>query len=318
MQKSLLTKESFTNYSRYEAAPQNKSLSKLQQPQPNFVAYHRLFESDLYCINDLSCRFDSPYQFAANYTEHFCINITRKGFFTFRGYKHTSEEWANRIVLEKPGGHFRVVQEEAGDGGCSIFSFTTEGYEAILQRIPGNRLCFFTDPDWFNVVINADAVADYLHYGILQRLRQGNVDRFEMDCLVMELAATVVDRVLGDNPLHQPPYSVRRNHLRTVEKAKEYMLEHFAQAISLKKLARHCHISEFHFTRTFKQICGYVPFEYLQQLRFQHAAALLGKTGLPIDDVAYQSGFSRPDYFAAAFHKKFGLSPTLFRQGLPQ
>ena len=79
-------------------------------------------------------------------------------------------------------------------------------------------------------------------------------------------------------------------------------------------VARNSFVSPFHFSRIFKQFSGYSPYQYLQLVRLKHAETLLKNTDLPITDVCFRSGFSRLDYFSAAFTKKYNIAPSRYKQ----
>ena len=67
----------------------------------------------------------------------------------------------------------------------------------------------------------------------------------------------------------------KEHHLGTIEKAIEYLREHFEENISLKQLSEHCFVSPFHFSRLFKSVTGLPPHKYLLGIRLQHARFLL-------------------------------------------
>jgi AraC family transcriptional regulator len=310
----LLTKESFTNYRNFEAGGLEQSENQARRDKPqNFSTYLTLYESNLYRINDLNCYYDAAHVFKPNFTGNFSINFTRKGYFTFQTFRRLEEEYASRIMLEKPGCVFKFVQQEPGEGGCTVFSFSQEGYELIKERYPLKESSFFTNRNAFSTILSADATADFLHYEILYRLRFGAVDHLEIDCLVTELVEAVVRLLLGQKALSGLPLNTKHHHLRTLERAKDYLIHHFTQEVTLQELARHCYVSQFYFTRLFRQFCGYSPFHYLQQIRLKYAETLIRKSNLPVADVCFNSGFKRLDYFSSAFAKQFGSSPTKYR-----
>jgi len=58
------------------------------------------------------------------------------------------------------------------------------------------------------------------------------------------------------------------------------------------------------------ELTGETPVEYIRSFKLEKAAVLLEKSGLTIAEVAYQTGFSTPNYFARAFKAKFDLLPS--------
>ena len=68
--------------------------------------------------------------------------------------------------------------------------------------------------------------------------------------------------------------------------------------------------------KLFKKEMGRSTLEYLTDLRMNRARELLldGTRKLPIAEVAEGCGFSDALYFSRVFKKRFGSSPTQFRQ----
>jgi AraC-like DNA-binding protein len=58
------------------------------------------------------------------------------------------------------------------------------------------------------------------------------------------------------------------------------------------------------------QITGETPVEYIRSFKLAKAAVLLEKSDLTIAEVAYQTGFTTPNYFARAFKAKFNILPS--------
>lgn len=314
MGKTVSFKESFTNFCNYFG---NDPL-EVARPAPgvkrkNFITYLTLFQSDLYRINDLDCYNDQGHVFTPNYTTQFSINFTRKGYFTFKTYRRLGEEYASCIMLEKPGCEFRFVQEAPGEGGCTVFSFTNECYDLIRELFSLKETEFFRNENAFSTIVVADAAADFLHYKIFTRLQHGQPEHLEMDCLVAEFVEAVINLSHGQDSQPVIPASLRRYHFPTIERAKEYLVTNFTKDVTLKELAKACFVSQFYFTRIFKQFCGCSPFHYLQQIRLKYAETLLLETKQPVADIGFQSGFRRLDTFSSAFAKTYGASPSQYR-----
>ena len=83
---------------------------------------------------------------------------------------------------------------------------------------------------------------------------------------------------------------------------------------SLTELAAQLHCSERHFSRLFRQEFG-VPLRTRQtELRLQRARQLLADADAKIINVAYDSGYRHLGLFNAMFKKRFGVTPSEWRQ----
>lgn len=93
----------------------------------------------------------------------------------------------------------------------------------------------------------------------------------------------------------------------------DYLDEHYAEDISLEKVADVAGFSKFHFSRLFKQCSGYNFYDYLCYRRIKSAETLLLKPGNSITEVALQSGFSSLSTFNRTFKKVKGCTPSEYR-----
>lgn len=84
--------------------------------------------------------------------------------------------------------------------------------------------------------------------------------------------------------------------------------------LPVAELARVAGMSRAHFSRLFASSEGMPPAEYVLARRLEAAARLLVQGArLPVKEIAILTGFRDPNYFAKAFRRQFGISPTEFR-----
>ncbi len=96
-------------------------------------------------------------------------------------------------------------------------------------------------------------------------------------------------------------------------KAVLFLEDNYLNPIKLEKLADEAHMSVRHFNRIFKENYGTTPFNYILQLRVDHACSLLKNSNLCIADIALESGFSDSNYFSRQFKKITGITPKEYR-----
>lgn len=63
------------------------------------------------------------------------------------------------------------------------------------------------------------------------------------------------------------------------------------------------------------QITGHTPVEYIRAFRLERAAILMEKSNMTIAEIAYQVGFTTPNYFARSFKQKFKMLPSEYIAG---
>ena len=94
------------------------------------------------------------------------------------------------------------------------------------------------------------------------------------------------------------------------------MTKDYASTASLEDYAAMCHMSKYHFLRTFKAITGMPPLAYRNEIRIANAKELLEHPELTVSEIGELTGFSSPGYFCDAFKEKTGVSPQQYRKSL--
>jgi transcriptional regulator GlxA family with amidase domain len=131
--------------------------------------------------------------------------------------------------------------------------------------------------------------------------------------MVMRIINKVLNSITDYKPDDRINAQLKKNHLTTIEMAKEYMMQNFTSDVSLMELAKHCFVSPFHFSRLFRIFTNVSPHQFLLSLRLKHAEMLLQNTTLPVADIAFSSGFNSTEHFSAAFRNRYECSPAKFR-----
>lgn len=93
----------------------------------------------------------------------------------------------------------------------------------------------------------------------------------------------------------------------------DYIDTHLEQNIKLTDLAQLLDMSQFHFSRLFKQSIGLTPHQYLSQQRVERAKKLLKKTDRLIIDIALECGFSSHSHLSKQFRQFTSMTPKTYR-----
>lgn len=98
-----------------------------------------------------------------------------------------------------------------------------------------------------------------------------------------------------------------------IRKAKDYMIEHYAEDISLSEVAEHLGISGGYLSTLMTQNlkCGFV--DYLNWVRIDRACCYLEQDFLKNYEIAYKVGFRDEKYFSKVFKKIKGMTPKEYR-----
>ena len=101
---------------------------------------------------------------------------------------------------------------------------------------------------------------------------------------------------------------------RGVMKAQRLLMENFVTPPSLEELAHEVGLSRSGLCAGFRQILGQSVFDYTQDLRMQHALAMLNERSISISQVAYAVGYHRASSFSVAVQRHFGVTPSELRR----
>lgn len=92
-----------------------------------------------------------------------------------------------------------------------------------------------------------------------------------------------------------------------------YIEDHYGSDITNQDLMQLCNCSESVLLRSFKQIVGISPQQYLINFRIQKATDLLLSTELKSCDIATACGFHDFSYFTKIFKRTIGMTPIEYR-----
>jgi AraC family transcriptional regulator len=94
-----------------------------------------------------------------------------------------------------------------------------------------------------------------------------------------------------------------------IAKAREILLEHIGQPLTIKELSRKVAMNECYLKKGFKELFGTTIFDFYQGQRMEHARYLLYEKGLSVTEVSLLLGYSSISHFSTAFKKHTGLKP---------
>ncbi|NJM96148.1 MAG: helix-turn-helix transcriptional regulator [Phormidesmis sp. RL_2_1] len=147
---------------------------------------------------------------------------------------------------------------------------------------------------------------------LLNELQQGSLsNRLYIDSLSNILAVNLLRQHATTRP-HLPIYEggLPSRQLRQIL---DYIDVHLDQEIKLADLAQLLDISQFHFSRLFKQSLGISPYQYLLQQRVECAKQLLKNTDRLITDIALACGFNSHSHLSKQFKQLTGMTPKAYR-----
>jgi AraC family transcriptional regulator len=270
-----------------------------------------LYESDFYRILDFKCRCTDCKTSKPEYSNSFCISFVRKGNFLFNVFRQSLDSYSGCVLVTKPGYERTVTHTHTVPDECTIFDFKSAFFREIFDHYSSVR--FLSDNDLHSTLLKTTAETEFLHFQIVQLILTRSGSKLQIDNLVMEVVDRILRHATDYNRDHRINMRLKKNHLITIEKAKDYITRHFASDISLSEIADYCNVSPFHFSRIFKTFTSVSPHQFLLSVRLKNSELLLKETALPVADVAFSSGFNSIEHFTASFRQKYHAPPAQFR-----
>jgi AraC-like DNA-binding protein len=108
--------------------------------------------------------------------------------------------------------------------------------------------------------------------------------------------------------------STRREVLRRVARATDYIQSCYEQPIVLADVGAAAALSPHHLLRLFKIVHGCTPREYLQVKRSRVAARLIASTELTLEEIAHRVGFEDRSTLGRQLRRLFGMNPRQMRR----
>jgi AraC-like DNA-binding protein len=143
----------------------------------------------------------------------------------------------------------------------------------------------------------------------LHRILETSHESLERQTAFVMTLAQLIIRHAGNRPMVRAAGA----ESRAIRIAREYIEAHYIDNPSLKELSEAAGLNPFYLVRVFRKKVGMPPHEYLTQVRVERAKELLCD-GLPIAEVALETGFVDQSHLTRRFKRAVGFTPKQFAQ----
>ncbi|CAI6082793.1 AraC family transcriptional regulator [Cohnella sp. JJ-181] len=208
------------------------------------------------------------------------------------------------------------------------------GRGAVLELYPAERLSYYM------VLYKAEPLPHYLrqyrshaatgdpfrcHYGMLPSYPQAladNLAAMREDWLSADPLNQLRARLLFGQFVHELLRQLREQGVEPsrpdlIAQVVRYMDEHYAEQVTLSRIAELFGCSESYLTKQFRRRLGLSPIRYLTQVRMDRAARMLGLAGASLQEIAERVGYPDAHSLSRSFKKSFGRSPSKYLAGPP-
>ena len=101
-----------------------------------------------------------------------------------------------------------------------------------------------------------------------------------------------------------------------VNRALDYLEEHYAEKLTLQEVADACYVSQWHLSKLLNRYTKKNFYDLLNNRRICAAKELLADPSLRIGDIGEIIGYADPAHFARVFRKIAGMSANEYRNSL--
>lgn len=120
-------------------------------------------------------------------------------------------------------------------------------------------------------------------------------------------------------PPEQPQRSIMKTqrtlNYQRIASAIEFIRENYREQPKLDEVAKHVHLSPFHFQRMFQEWAGVTPKQFLQFLSIEHAKKILKATHTTLFDASCEVGLSGTSRLHDLFINIEGMTPGEYKNG---
>ena len=254
-------------------------------------------------VEDVVCRSGPEHGCFEERHSAIAIAMVMGGTFQYRSSLGSAVLTPGALMLGAPGVCYECGHEHGVGDRCLAFHYRPEIWEDILAAIPGVKRNQLAQPQLPPLETLAPLFAE-------AEAARDEHDVQALEELAWRIAGTVAG-TLADAPRRARTPSSRDVKritaiVRRIESAPEE--EH-----PLTRLAGDAAMSPYHFLRTFRQVVGMAPHQYLLRTRMHRAAVRLRRSGDEIAAIAFGAGFNDLSTFNRRFKKVMGVSPSRYR-----
>ena len=243
------------------------------------------------------------FSFAPHFHNTYALGVIEHGInvFDYRGAKRIAS--AGEIMILNPA---EVHTGEAADKreGWSVRMLFVDPklLKQVREEITGKA----SDTAFFPAaVIRDDSTARRILQ--LHRALENSTSALKSECLLLMVLMQLLT-AHADSRINRRKIG---NETLAVARAREFLLAHARENVTLDQLARVANLSPYHLLRVFREETGLPPHAYQTQIRIDQAKQLL-RRDFTISETAQVTGFFDQAHFSKQFKRYVGITPGRF------
>lgn len=271
---------------------------------PGDAVAHPLASGHGWRVKDVVCTSgpeDPPVEEKNDYVS---IAVVVAGSFKYRSERGSVVLTPGSLLLGAADESFECSHEHGGGDRCVSFNYEPAFFERLAADSVGKRASLNFPVHRLPELPSLIPLTAEAQLG----LHLPRSVAFEE--LALELAGRVLTTLDGAPVSMKEPTTRDERRIAT---AVRFIELNFRQPLSLEELSALVGISPYHFLRTFRQVVGLTPHQFLMRRRLREAAVRLRTTDELVLDVALDAGFGDLSNFNHTFRAVFGTTPTKYR-----
>lgn len=287
---------------------------------PGNTVARRLAEGHGWTVSDVVCTCGPQDRSYEEEHSNVCIAIVAAGSFQYQSSAGRELLTPGSLLLGNAGQCFECSHEHGVGDRCVSFSYEPEYFAELateagvksrsrrfstLRVPPVRELSSLVARACVGLAECGDTAPGHRHSAFAVER-----DRTMWAEIGIELAVRAIGLANGGEPNRGSLPAAESRVTRIVRMIED----HPDSDHSLGALAREAKLSRYHFLRTFQQVTGLTPHQYVLRARLRRAATRLILEPRRVLDVALDSGFGDASNFNHDFRAEFGVSPRAFRK----
>ena len=170
----------------------------------------------------------------------------------------------------------------------------------------------FTHTSSFSKILSLCSRTRMVLEALLNHTYTDSLENIYINAQTQMLLLYSLECMLGDDKeieSFQCKFLANEEDREKIIKAREVLLQHIGEPLTIKELSRKVAINECYLKKGFKELFGTTIFDFYQSQRMEHARYLLYEKGLSVTEVSVLLGYSSISHFSTAFKKHTGLKP---------
>ena len=278
-------------------------------------SYQEIFFNGIHIgYGDLSLHQTTSVKFLSNFE-------TVEMHFTLEGHTFTREAFSSKTYEFGNGQHnifyvsgFKGTSDWA-QGGMKIFEVNLLP-KFFTRYLPNGHVMFKNFRQAIDQKSNAllgsrnypiNAQMFLVIHEILRCDRAREFKKMFLESKVIELLLLQLEQIAAFDG--RPLSNLAHRDIEKMYEVRALLLKNMSHYHSLQTLAAAVGTNEFTLKKGFKEVFGKTVFQYLNELKMDHAREKLIKDDLSVAEVSAIVGYKNPQHFSTAFKRHYGITP---------